>query len=171
VPGSWLVIVAYSLFTLLMYLVGTYLVWMPRQCAVLAEVFAASGNLPTLLPRSVRAAVLQMRLMGLVLLSGALYFVNLAVTPQWSRMMFNATADVQNPNWLVFPALLSVLAGDLVLFDVAGWVNHTMDFWMDHPLVPRRMIPALTWAFRVAGMALFLFGAGIFWLWLGTIAA
>ena len=168
--GSWLVILAFSLFTLLLYLVGTYLVCMPRQCAVLAEVFAASGNFPSFLPRSVRAAVLEIRLLGLVLVSGALFCVKLAVTPEWSHMMFNATSQISNPNWLVFPALLSVLAGDVVLFDVATWVAHKLDFWMDHPLVPRRMIPALTWTFRLAGMALFLFGAGIFWLWLGTLA-
>jgi len=169
--GSWLVIGSFALFTLLLYLVGTYLVWMPRQCAVLAEVFAASGNFPSLLPRSVRAAVFEMRLVGLLLLSGALFCVNLAVKPQWGRMMFNVAAQVPNPNWLVFPALLSVLAGDVILFDVSAWVAQTLDFWIDHPLVPRRMIPALTWAFRLAGMALFLFGAGIFWVWLGTISA
>lgn len=168
--GSWLVISAFAIFTLLLYLVGTYLVWMPRQCAVVAEVFAASGNFPSLLPRSVRAAVLQMRLLGLIFVSMALYSINLAVTPQWSHAMFNATAEVSNPNWLVFPALLSILAGDIVLFDVAGWVSRTLDYWTDHPLVPRQMIPALTGVFRLAGMALFLFGAGIFWLWLGMLS-
>lgn len=167
--GSLLVALSFGLFTLLLYLVGTYLVWMPRQCAVLAEVFAASGNFPSLIPRSVRAAVIQMRLFGLILLSGALLCIKLAVTPPWNHMVFNATAEVANPNWLVFPALLAVLAGDIVLFDGANWVAHTLDYWIDHPLVPRQMIPALTWAVRLGGVVLFLFGAGIFWLWLGTL--
>jgi hypothetical protein len=169
--GSWLVVLAFALSTLLLYLVGTYMLWMPRQCAVLAEVFAASGNFPSLLPRSVRAAVIEVRTLGLIFLSMALFCINLAVTPPWNHVMFDATSAVSNPNWLVFPALLAILAGDVVLFDVSGWVAHTLDFWLDHPLVPRRLIPALTWAFRLAGMAIFLFGAGIFWLWLGMLSA
>jgi hypothetical protein len=169
--GSWLVVIAFALFTLLLYFIGTYMVWMPRQCAVLAEVFAASGNFPSLLPRSVRAAVLEMRVLGLIFLSMALFCINLAVTSPWNHVMFNAASAVSNPNWLVFPALLAILAGDVVLFDVSGWVAHTLDFWLDHPLVPRRLIPALIWAFRLAGMAIFLFGAGIFWLWLGMLSA
>ncbi len=167
--GSWLVIFAFALFTLLLYLVGTYLVWMPRQCAVLAEVFSASGNFPSLLPRSVRAAVVEIRMLGLIMLSGAFFCIKLALTPQWSHMMFDVAAQIPNPNWLVFPAMLAVLAGDMVLFDVSRWVARTLDYWIDHPLVPRKMIPAFTWAFRVAGMAIFLFGAGIFWVWLGTL--
>ena len=115
--GSWLVVAAFSLFTLLLYLVGVYLVWMPRQCAVLAEVFAASGNLPSLIPRSVRAAVLQMRLMGLFLLGASLFFIRSAFTPQGSQMLFGAASSIPNPNWLVFPALLisiTVLAFNLL---------------------------------------------------------
>lgn len=169
--GSWLVAFAFALFTLLLYLVGVYLVWMPRQCAVLAEVFAASGNLPSLIPRSVRGAVFEMRLVGTVMLGSALVFVHGALTPQWSSMLFTKGSAIGNPNWLVFPSLLAVLAGDVVMFDVAPWMAHTLDFWMDHPLVPRQMIPALHWATRLMGMAIFLFGAGIFWVWLGTIAA
>lgn len=169
--SSSLLVLSFALFTLLLYLVGTYLVWMPRQCAVLAEVFAASGNLPSLLPRSVRAAVMELRLLGLLLISSALFCIKLAMTPQWGNVMFGAATDVQNPNWLVFPALLAVLAGDVVLFDVADWVARTLDFWMDHPLVPRRMIPALTWTFRLTGITLFLFGAGLFWFWLGKLSA
>jgi hypothetical protein len=169
--GSWLVVVAFALFTLLLYLIGTYLVWRPRQCAVLAEVFAASGNFPSFIPRSVRAAVLEMRLLGMMFLSAALVCIKLVLTPQWSQIMFGAAADVPNPNWLVFPALLAVLVGDVILFDVANWVARTLDFWTDHPLVPRRMIPALTWAFRLAGITLFLFGAGVFWFWLGKLSA
>lgn len=166
--GSWLVIVSFTLFTLLLYLVGTYLVWMPRQCAVLAEVFAASGNFPSLIPRSVRAAVFEMRLLGFSFLCGGLICVDVAKS-QWSHALFNVASVVPNPSWLVFPSLLLVLAGDVLLFDVSEWVAHTLDFWIDHPLVPRRMIPAFTWSFRLAGVALFLFGAGIFWLWLGTL--
>ena len=167
--GSWLIVLGFAVLTLLLYLVGTYLVWMPRQCAVLAEVFAASGNLPSLIPRSVRGAILQMRLLGLMFLTSALLIIRLAITPQWAHIVFAPTLSVPNPNWLIFPSLLTVLAGDVVLFDVASWVAHTLDFWLDHPLVPRRMIPALTWAFRMAGMALFLFGAGLFWVWLGAL--
>lgn len=169
--GSWLVVAAFSLFTLLLYLTGVYLVWMPRQCAVLAEVFAASGNFPSLVPRSVRGAVLQMRLMGLFLLGSSLFFIRSALTPAGSQMLFGTAAAIPNPNWLVFPSLLAILAGDIVMFDVADWVAKTLDFWVDHPLVPRRMIPAMHWATRLAGTVLFLFGAGIFWVWLGSLAA
>lgn len=168
--GSWLIALAFAGLTLLLYLVGTYLVWMPRQCAVLAEVFAASGNFPSLIPRSVRGAILEMRILGLMFLASALLIIRLAVTPQWAHMVFAPALSIPNPNWLIFPALLTVLAGDIVLFDVAAWVAHTLDFWVDHPLVPRRMIPALTWAFRLAGVTLFLFGAGLFWVWLGTLS-
>ncbi len=169
--GSWLVVAAFALFTLLLYLVGVYMVWMPRQCAVLAEVFAASGNLPSLIPRSVRGAIFQMRLTGLVLLGSALFFIRSALTPMGSHMLFGTASAISNPNWLVFPSMLAILAGDIVMFDLAAWVAHTLDFWIDHPLVPRQMIPAMHWATRLAGMAIFLFGAGIFWVWLGTLAA
>jgi hypothetical protein len=168
--GSWLIVIAFAVLTLLLYLVGTYLVWMPRHCAVLAEVFAASGNFPSLIPRSVRAAVLEMRILGLIFLSAALVLLRIALMPQWSHVMFSAAASVPNPNWLVFPSLLAVLAGDIVLFDVTEWVTHTLDFWMDHPLVPRQMIPALAWVFRLIGTALFLFGAGVFWIWLAALS-
>ncbi len=169
--GSWLVVAAVSILTLLVYLVGIYLVWMPRQCAVLAEVFAASGNFPSLIPRSVRGAVLEMRVMGLGLLATALFLISHLLTPEWGRAMLQMGTSVPNPNWLVFPALLAVLAGDVMMFDLAPWVARTLDFWVDHPLVPRKMIPALHWAVRVAGVAIFLFGAGIFWVWLSVLAA
>lgn len=169
--GSWLVVAAVSIFTLLVYLVGVYLVWMPRQCAVLAEVFAASGNFPSLIPRSVKAAVLEMRMIGLAMLATALFFISHLLTPAWGQVMFQTSTAVPNPNWLVFPSLLAVLAGDVMIFDLAPWVSRTLDFWVDHPLVPRRMIPALHWAVRLAGVAIFLFGAGIFWVWLGALAA
>ncbi len=168
--GSWLVASALALFTLLLYLAGIYLVWMPRQCAVLVEVFAASGNFPSLLPRSVRAAVVEMRVLGVCSLTSALLFVHVVLTPRWSHMLFETRASIANPNWLVFPALLAVLAGDLAMFDVARWIAHTLDFWVDHPLVPRQLIPAFPWAVRLAGMALFLFGAGTFWVWLAALA-
>jgi hypothetical protein len=171
VNGSWLVVAAFSIFTLLLYLVGIYMVWMPRQCAVLAEVFAASGNLPSLIPRSVRAAVLQMRMMGLFMLGAAFFFIRGALTPTGSQILFGGASAIPNPNWLVFPALLAILAGDVVMFEVAAWVARTLDFWIDHPLVPRQMIPAMHWATRMAGVVLFLFGAGIFWVWMGTLAA
>ncbi|MDE3135346.1 MAG: hypothetical protein KGL59_02125 [Acidobacteriota bacterium] len=167
--GSWLVVAAFSLFTLLLYLVGVYMVWMPRQCAVLAEVFAASGNLPSLIPRSIRGAIFQMRVMGLFLLGCSLFFVGSALTPMGTQMLFGTATAIANPNWLVFPSLLMILAGDVVMFDVAAWVAHTLDFWIDHPLVPRQMIPAMHWAIRLTGMAIFLFGAGVFWVWLGTM--
>jgi hypothetical protein len=170
VSGAWLVVVAFSLLTLLLYLVGVYMVWMPRQCAVLAEVFAASGNLPSLIPRSVRAAIFQMRLMGVLMLASAVFLAGSALTPMGIQMLFGTATAIPNPNWLVFPALLMILAGDIVMFDVGSWVAHTLDFWIDHPLVPRRMIPAMQWATRLTGVAIFLFGAGIFWVWLGTMA-
>lgn len=168
--GSWLVASALALFTLLLYLSGVYLVWMPRQCAVLVEVFAASGNLPSLLPRSVRAAVVEMRVLGVCSLSVALFFLHAVVTPRWNHMLFDTHASIPDPNWLIFPALLAVLAGDVVMFDVARWIARTLDFWVDHPLVPRHLIPAFPWTARVAGMALFLFGAGTFWVWLAALA-
>lgn len=169
--GSLLVDISFALFTLLLYLTGVYLVWMPRQCAVLAEVFAASGNLPSLIPRSVRGAVLEMRLMGTVLLVATFLAIRSALSPSSGHMLFGTGSAIANPNWLVFPSLLAILAGDLVMFDVADWVAKTLDFWIDHPLVPRQMIPALHWATRLAGVVLFLFGAGVFWVWLGTLAA
>jgi hypothetical protein len=171
VNGSWLVVASISLLTLLVYLIGVYLVWMPRQCAVLAECFAASGNFPSLVPRSVRAAVFEMRLVGLGLLSAVLFLISELRTPEWVHVVFNTTSAIANPNWMIFPALLAVFAGDVLMFDVAPWVARTLDFWMDHPLVPRKMIPSLHWAVRLAGVAMFLFGAGVFWVWLGTLFA
>lgn len=169
--GSWLVLAAVSILTLLVYLIGIYLVWMPRQCAVLAEVFAASGNFPSPIPRSVKGAVLEMRVIGVGMLASGVFFLGSLLKPEWNRMLFQTGTAIPNPNWLVFPALLAVLAGDVIMFDLASWVARTLDFWIDHPLVPRRMIPALHWAVRLAGVAIFLFGAGIFWVWLGVLAA
>jgi hypothetical protein len=171
VNGSWLVAAAVALLAVLVYMVGVYLVWMPRQCAVLAEVFAASGNFPSPIPRSVRVAVFEMRALGLVMLAGVLFFIAWLRTPDWPRLLFAPESAIANPNWLVLPALLAVLAGEMMVFDVAPWVARTLDYWTDHPLVPRRMIPAMHWVVRLAGMAIFLFGAGIFWVWLGTLIA
>jgi hypothetical protein len=168
-PASWLMVTAFILLTLLLYLTGVYMLWMPRQCAVLCEVFAASGNFPSLIPRSVRAAVTGIRVIGILFLSCALLIINGALTPQWSHLVLNSGADISNPQLLVFPALVGILAGYVVTMEVAPWVIRTLDFWMDHPLVSRQLIPALPWALRVAGTTLILFGAGLFWFWLGAI--
>jgi len=109
--------------------------------------------------------------MGLILLSAALVFIRTALTPMGAQVLFGTASAIPNPNWLVFPSLLAILAGDIVTFDVAAWVARTLDFWIDHPLVPRQMIPAMHWAIRLSGVALFLFGAGIFWVWLGSLAS
>lgn len=164
--GSWLVIAALAVLTLLAYLAGIYLLWMPRQCAVICEVFAASGNFPSFIPRSVRAAVVEMRLMGSALLAFALLLIHEALTPHWTHLLAGAPSDIPNPYWLVFPALLAILAGHTLAAEGAPYVTRTLDFWMDHPLVPRGLIPAFPWALRLVGTALVLFGAGVFWTWL-----
>ncbi|HEV2388166.1 MAG TPA: hypothetical protein VGS20_13020 [Candidatus Acidoferrales bacterium] len=166
--GSWLVLAALALLALLAYLGGIFLVWMPRQCAVICEVFAASGNLPSFLPRSVRAAVIEMRVFGFTSLALALLFVRGALTPHWTRLLLAAPADIPNPSWLVFPGLLAILAGYTLAAEGAPRVTQMMEFWMDHPLVPRSLIPAMSWALRLIGLALILFGAGVFWTWLSA---
>jgi hypothetical protein len=168
-PASWLMIAGFVLLTLLLYLSGVYMLWMPRQCAVLCEVFAASGNFPSLIPRSVRAAVLGIRLIGFFFLSCALLIINQALTPQWDQLILGSASSVPNPSWLIFPSLLAILAGYVLAMEVPPWVVRTLDFWIDHPLVPRQMIPAFPWALRLAGTTLILFGAGVFWFWLGTV--
>lgn len=57
------------------------MIWTPRQCDLLAEAFAASGNFPSRRPRSVGAAIFQMRLLRLTILSFALFYLHLAITP------------------------------------------------------------------------------------------
>lgn len=168
-PATWLIISGFTLLGLLLYLTGVYMLWMPRQCAVLAEVFAASGNFPSFIPRSVRGAVLEMRTIGLILLGMALLIVNAAVSPEWSHFVLGSTSDITKPNLIVLPALLVILAGYMVAMEAAPWVVHTLDYWVGHPLVPRRLIPAFPWVLRLAGFTLILFGAGLFWFWLGML--
>jgi hypothetical protein len=165
VAGTWLVFAALLLLTLLSYLAGIYLLWMPRQCAALCEVFAASGNFPSPIPRSVRAAVIEIRLVGSFFLVIALLLIHAMLTPRWVRLLL-VPADIPNPYWLVFPALVAILAGYTVVSECAPYVSGMLDYWMDHPLVPRRLIPAFPWALRLVGAALLLFGAGVFWTWL-----
>lgn len=167
-PASWLMIFGFALMTVLLYLTGVYMLWMPRQCAVLAEVFAASGNFPSFIPRSVRAAVLEIRTIGLVMLGSALFIVNGALSSKWDGQLIS-TSDISNPNLIVLPALLAILAGYVVAMEAAPWVVNTLDFWVDHPLVPRRLIPAFPWALRLAGFTLILFGSGLFWFWMGAL--
>lgn len=69
------------------------MIWMPRQYLVLAEAFAASGDFPSLRPRSVRAAMLEKRMLELAILPVALFCMRLAITPHGRRVY------VANSGW------------------------------------------------------------------------
>ena len=72
-------------------------------------------------------------------------------------------------DWLILPAALGISAGYVILVYGSAWVTHTFGKWLDHPLVPREIIVALTWELRIAGVAFTLFGLGATSLWIKSL--
>lgn len=83
-------------FILSLYLAGTYMIWNPRQCAVLTGSFIGGGNSASPRSRSVCAAIFEMRMPGLALLSVPLLYISLVLTPDGgasARQIRGGTAD------------------------------------------------------------------------------
>lgn len=66
---------------------------LPRQYDVPGEAFAASGNFFSLRVRRVRAAIFEMRMLGLIIISVAQFCIHLAIEPDGRR------AYVANSGW------------------------------------------------------------------------
>jgi hypothetical protein len=159
----------FLLLAILLGFTGVSMVASPRRFAVVCEVFAAAGGLPSLLPRSVKGAVLQVRafgvgslVSGLLLLAGSLQLME---TPG----AFQPAAGMPKLYWLVVPAMLGISAGYVILVYGTEWITRLFSKWLDHPLVPHEMIVAFTWELRIAGMAFTLFGLGATSLWLRSL--
>lgn len=167
--GSFLMIFGVLLLSLLLVCTGGLMVFSPRRFAAACEAFAAAGNLPSLLPQSVRRAVFQVRAIGgcclaagLVMLSGTAGLAQVLLASSG----INGTA---RPDWLVVPAALGVSAGYVILVYGSQWVARTFGAWVDHPLVPQEIVVALTWELRIAGVAFTLFGLGAVSIWVRSL--
>lgn len=152
---------------LLLVFTGAYMFFSPGRFAAACEAFAAAGNLPSLLSRSVKGALLQVRAFGVCsLFSG---FLLLAGTIGIMPVLMRARNDPASLDWLIVPAMLGISAGYVILVYATDWVKRTFGKWTDHPLVPQDLIVALTWEFRIAGIAFTLFGLGAASVWLRAL--
>lgn len=165
--GSYFMILGFLALSLLLSVTGVWMLAGPRRFAAVCEVFAAGGNLPSFLPRSVKGALVQIRAFGLCSLAMGLVlaFGTVAMAPTLIR----AASGRVTMYWLVFPAALGLSAGYVILFHASEWVTRTFDKWMDHPLVPQDLVFALTWELRIGGVAFSLFGLGAMALWLKSL--
>jgi hypothetical protein len=165
--GSYLMIVGFLALSLLLAITGVWMLAGPRRFAAVCEVFAAGGNLPSFLPRSVKGALAQIRVLGLCGLAMGLALA--AGTVAWSPTLIQAASGTVKLYWLVFPAALGLSAGYVILFHASDWVVRTFQRWMDHPLVPQDLVFALTWELRIGGVAFSLFGLGAMAIWLKSL--
>lgn len=166
---AYLMLAGFVLLSVLLGFTGVYMLVSPRRFAVVCEVFAEAGGLPSLLPRSVKAALLQVRVFGVcALASGAILIggvLDLSGTPGAFRLM----SGMPKLYWLILPATLGICAGYVILVYGSEWLSRLFSKWMEHPLVPQQMLVAFTWELRVAGVAFTLFGLGAMSLWLRSI--
>ncbi len=163
---SYLMITGFTLLALLLLFTGGYMLASPRRFAAACEVFAAAGNLPSLLPRSVKSALFQVRAIGLFSLATGLILA--AGTVQWMPYLVQAGSGQVELDWLIVPAMLGISAGYVILLYGGDWVTRKFLKVADHPLVPQDLIVALTWELRIAGVAFTLFGLGAGSVWFRT---
>jgi hypothetical protein len=162
-------IFGFLLLTLLLVCTGGLMMISPGRFAATCEAFAAAGNLPSLLPQSVKRALLQVRviggccvLAGIVLTGGAMGTLRALLAPAGIGL-------ASKSSWLIVPAALGIAAGYGILAYGSDWVDRTFRAWADHPLVPQEIIVALTWEIRIAGVAFTLFGLGACSIWIRAI--
>jgi hypothetical protein len=166
---SIMVLSAFLLLALVLGFTGICMMFSPRRFAVVCEVFAEAGGLPSVLPRSVKSALMQVRGFGACLLasSGILFAEALYLMGVPSQV--RAAEAGGRLYWLIVPAMLGISAGYVILAYGSEWVGRTFAKWMDHPLVPRELVHTLTWEMRIAGAAFTLFGLGASSIWLKSM--
>ena len=162
-----MMIAGFLLLSLLLAFTGIYMLLSPRRFAVACEAFAAAGNLPSLLARSVKGAIFQVRVVGLFGLGSGLLLS--AGTLRLLPLLAHPGTSEGELNWLIVPAMLGVAAGYVILVYASDWVARTFGKWADHPLVPQDLIVVLTWELRLAGAAFTLFGLGAASIWLKSM--
>lgn len=165
----FLMIAGFLLLSLLLLFTGGYMLLSPGRFAAACEAFAAAGNLPSLLSRSVKGALFQVRAFGMCTLFGG--FVLLGGTLAVMPVLMHTPRKSSDLDWLIVPAMLGISAGYVILLYATEWVARTFGKWTDHPLVPQELIVALTWELRVAGVAFTLFGLGAASVWLRAFFA
>ena len=164
---SYLMVTGFTLLSLLLVFTGGYMLASPRRFAAACEVFAAAGNLPSLLPRSVKSALFQVRAIGIFTLTTGLILAS--GTVRWMPYIIQAGSGQVDLDWLIVPAVLGLSAGYVVLLYGSDWVVRKFRKLADHPLVPQDLILALTWELRIAGVAFTLFGLGAASVWFRTL--
>ena len=162
-----LMILGFVLLSLLLAVTGAYMFFNPGRFAAACEAFAAAGNLPSLLSKSVKGALIQVRVIGTCSLLGG--FLLLVGTLGTMPTLMHTPEGSNELNWMIVPAMIGVAAGYVILVYAAEWVARVFGKWTDHPLVPQELIVALTWELRVAGVAFTLFGLGAASVWLKSI--
>ncbi len=164
---SFLMVAGFLTLALLLAVTGLWMLVSPRRFAAVSEAFAAAGNLPSFLLRSVKGALLQIRVLGLF--SFVLGTVLMGSTVGFASAVVDATRSGPKLYWLIVPASLGLAASYLILFYACEWVVRTFQKWVDHPLVPQELILAFTWELRIAGVAFGFLGLGAMSIWLKSL--
>jgi hypothetical protein len=166
---AFLMISGFVLLSLLLLCTGALMVVSPRRFAATCEAFTAAGNLPSLLPHSVKGALLQIRAFGVFLLAAGLVLISGTAGLIQNLLGQGRIGVAGTMSWLIVPAALGISAGYVILIYGSAWVANTFGKWLDHPLVPQEIIIALTWELRIAGLAFTLFGLGAASIWLKSL--
>ncbi|HEV2388952.1 MAG TPA: hypothetical protein VGS20_17050 [Candidatus Acidoferrales bacterium] len=166
---SIMVFAAILLLAIVLGFTGVCMIYSPRRFAVVCEVFAAAGGLPSLLPRSVKSALLQVRTFGVCLLVSGTILTAEAFYLMGVPSQLRAAEIGGKLYWLIFPAMLGISAGYVILAYGSEWVGAIFGKWVDHPMVPRELVYTITWEMRLAGTAFTLFGLGAASIWLKSM--
>jgi len=162
-------IFGFLLLAVLLAFTGGLMLLKPGRFAAACEAFAAAGNLPSLLPRSVKQALFQVRVVGVGCLAAGLVLMGGTASLAQTLLMVQGVPAEGKLYWLIVPAALGISAGYVILAYGSEWVSRTFGEWVDHPLVPQEMIVALTWGLRIAGVAFTLFGLGATATWVKSL--
>lgn len=166
---AFMMLSGFLLLAALLGFTGGCMLASPRRFAAVCEVFAEAGGLPSLLPRSVKGALLQVRAFGVCTLVGGFLLlagsIQLVATPG----MFQLGHGGPKLYWMILPAMLGISAGYVILVYGTEWLARIFAKWLDHPLVPHELVVAFTWELRVAGIAFTLFGLGATSVWVRSI--
>jgi hypothetical protein len=166
---AFMMLSGFLLLAVLLGFTGVCMLASPRRFAAVCEVFAEAGGLPSLLPRSVKGALLQVRAFGVCALVGGFLLLAGSVELMGTPGAFHPGPGAPKLYWMVVPAMLGISAGYVILVYGTEWLTRIFSKWMDHPLVPHDLVVAFTWELRVAGAAFTLFGLGATSLWLRSL--